>query len=195
MASVIEICRMALLQVGSENLIESLEEPSKEAKLCKAYYQLALESLLREYSWNIANTEKQLTLFGTSSKYQFQYKYPNDCLRANAVFNPEISTDMDTVFNVSISGGVKVIQTDLEDAILSYTSKIIDPTQITDPMFIECLVLKLAGFICTPLTSDKQILQQITTLYQNALYKAQASDSNEGQAEQPNDADWIRARL
>ena len=195
MASIVEICRMALLQAGSETLIESIDEPSKEAKLCKAYFQLAFDGMLREYSWNIANSDKVLTPYGTSTRYLYQYKYPNDCMRALGVYNDFVPLSSETVFNIGNSDGLLVIQTDLDQASLSYTTKITDISQIRDALFVEALSYKLGSLICTPLNGDKSLMQQLLSLYTNVAYRAQATDSNEGQADVVPDASWVQARV
>lgn len=192
MVAKVEICRQALAHIGSDTFIESIEENSKEAKTCKMFFQTSLDILLRTYNWNFATKKQALTPYGTApDDFAYQYKYPDDCLKARRI----MPVGLDTItFNVVNVDGVKVIQTDLEEAVLEYTKKITDLT-LLDPLFAEALGYKLATVINTPLSSDKSRMEINNTLLQNSIYNAQQADGNEGQAEEPQEASWIKARF
>ena len=51
MASVIEICNSALLQLGAQ-AITSLTENSKNARLCNARFNTVRDSVFRSHPWN-----------------------------------------------------------------------------------------------------------------------------------------------
>lgn len=192
MASVVEICRMSLAHIGNDNFIESVTEQSKEAKICNTFFDIAKEAFLRDYNWNFASSRKALAEYGTAPEgYEYQYKFPNDCLHARKIVSEDINIEIP--FKVANIDGIKVIQTDKEDAYLDYTVKITD-VEVFDPAFVLALSYKLATLICTPLTSDKTRLDVVNTLYQNEKYNAQFADGNEGQSDEPADAVWIEAR-
>lgn len=193
MSSVVEISRMALSHIGSDTFIQSIDEDSKEAKTCKTFFDSSLNSLLRQFEWNFATQKLALTLFGTSSSdFAYQYKYPNTCLFARRIIPIEKTQTVE--FSIVNDGGVKVIQTDLKNAVLEFTKKI-DDTELLDPLFVDVLALKLARNIITPLSGDKSRLEIINSLYVNSLYEAKASDGNEGQSQEPQNAEWIRVRF
>ena len=193
MSGVVEISRMALSHIGSDTFIQSIDEDSKEAKTCKMFFDSSLNSLLRQFEWNFATEKNALALYGTpSSDFAYQYKYPNNCLFARRIIPIEKTQTVE--FSVVNDNGVKAIQTDLKDAVLEYTKKI-DDTELLDPLFVEVLTLKLARNILTPLSGDKSRLEIINSLYVNALYEAKAFDGNEGQSQEPQNAEWIRSRF
>jgi hypothetical protein len=197
MVSTVELCNMALLHVGSENFIESLEAEavatarSKEAQVCNAFIEIARTSFLRKFNWNFANNEKVLAPFGTSTAdFAYQYAYPNDCLKAIAI-KPSIP-NFTIPFAVAMRGGSKVIRTDVKDASLEYTKSV--PITDFDPLAALALSYSLARLICMPLSASASKLEEIKKAEAAAMYEAQAFDGNEGLTETPTTTEYSRAR-
>ena len=59
MASSTEICNQALILLGQEPII-TLDDSTKQSRLCKRLYQPVLEALLRAYPWTFAIKRKIL---------------------------------------------------------------------------------------------------------------------------------------
>ena len=91
--SEVDICNMALSNLGIALGIQSLNDKTAEAKACAFWYPKARDQLLQSAPWNFAYTYQVLTsdgsnVPGTNFAYPgwgYAYQYPNDCLQAVAV--------------------------------------------------------------------------------------------------------------
>ena len=54
MASVVEICNIALTRIGQNEPIVSLTEQSKAAELCSLHYATCRDEVLRDFDWPFA---------------------------------------------------------------------------------------------------------------------------------------------
>lgn len=193
MADKITLTRQALLHLGSDSLLESFSEESKEAKVANIFFEDAKRASLRDYNWNFATSEKPLALYGTASgEYLYQYKYPNNCVKARKIVSP--IPDLDIPFKVGSDGGVQVIKTNQEQAVLEYTEDV-EISQVIDASFLEAFTLKLALMLVMPLSANASLLDRLEQRYQRALFKAETNDANEGQAEEQPVPDWIKSRF
>lgn len=183
-SSVVEICNMALAKLGA-NMITSLADDSAEAIICNLFYEDIRDGLLREHAWNFAEKRVSLALLSTTPAFGFSLAYalPSDCVHAR-----HLSTESS---NFKVSG--KEVHTDVESAMLSYTSRIIDPT-FYDPNFVQALYGRLGAEICENVTGSSGKVQQMVALYQEAMAKAQASDAAEGNEESEAEDEWLTAR-
>ena len=193
MADKITLTRQALLHLGSDSLLESFSEESKEAKVANIFFEDAKRASLRDYNWNFATSEKPLALYGTANgEYLYQYKYPNNCVKARKIVSP--IPDLDIPFKVGSDGGVQVIKTNQEQAVLEYTEDV-EISQVIDASFLEAFTLKLALMLVMPLSANASLLDRLEQRYQRALFKAETNDANEGQAEEQPVPDWIKSRF
>ncbi|MHA2066123.1 MAG: hypothetical protein ACXABY_17265 [Candidatus Thorarchaeota archaeon] len=94
MASSVEICNTALIRLGA-NQIASLNDGSRESKLCLARYDKARRAVLRLHLWKSAKVRKVLAPLTTTPVfgYDYQYDLPSDLLRLWLV-----STSPDYIF-------------------------------------------------------------------------------------------------
>lgn len=54
MASVINICNIALARIGNSRTINSLTEKTKEAYTCNLFYESMRDAVLADNDWNFA---------------------------------------------------------------------------------------------------------------------------------------------
>lgn len=201
----IEICNMALDHLGAKSNIESFEDKSPEARVCKRWYNPSRRGILAAYDWGWARKRITMALHGdtiseTASNplagvWGFRYQYPADCVKARKIQNPNSPPMDQTPFAVetSLDGTELTILTNAEDAVLVYTW---DQTQTN--MFSELFVLALphllASNIAYTITGKRNITNDEFTIYQGIIAGASAADANERSDAPPRDADWIRAR-
>ena len=168
MASIIQICNMALSHIGAGPLIASISPPdgSVEAGYCATFYDIARTELLEPGTWSFALTRTELAeLTNASDAWTYAYARPSNCLRALRILRPSTGV---TVFNedtVSLSRNDRdgapfdlegeVIYTDQEEATLVYTVDVIDPGRFT-ASFTAALSFQLASYLAGPIVKGNE---------------------------------------
>ena len=203
MASVTDICNMALMRCGSSAAISSLTEKSQEANLCNAFYAQCRDYVLRDFPWGFAQRQVALAeLAATAGEangfpfgWLYKYSYPSDCLMLHGIYsglrNPR--TDQRIPHAVMSDGAATAIYTDQEGATATYTTKVTDTT-LFDPMFISALAFLLATEIDLPLTVNPRVLEQLRAGYQQAVREAATRNMNESQFLPAPDCELLAAR-
>lgn len=172
MASQVDICNLALRDIGA-NPISSIEETSKEAKVCADYWSLLLDELLEEHPWDFAKKWVALALDGThtfiDSRYDYAYTKPNDYIRM---------CDTELNFNYEVRG--QLIVTNEEGAEIEYIWRITDTTKFP-PYFIRALVSLLRSRICGPLAKKGSKTKDWKVEYYGVdLPRAKLHDARQG---------------
>lgn len=196
MTSVVEICNMALGNLGDKSTIDSLAEQSPQAQVCRLYYENARDSTLSAFNWGFA--QKDATLAMTSNTplntyWGFEYGYPADCLRLHRIY-PELNL-IKTEFEIGTSvDGYKVIWASVEEAVGRYTRRVTDSAFFT-PEFSYALSWRLASMIAMKQTGKADIKQAAEQQYMMAIVSARASDGAEAHIKQELNSEFIRARV
>jgi hypothetical protein len=151
--SVVEICNSALIKCGARRIF-SLDDATKEARLCKSQYPIARDFCLRLHPWNCAIKRVTLAPLAQTPKYEYTYQFqlPDDCLR------PLI--DHDECDDWRIEG--RTILTNQSSLNLKYVSQVVDPV-LFDTNLTEVIAAYLAADIVFSLTGSET---QRTTLLQ-----------------------------
>ena len=160
-SSNVDICNMALDYCCTRN-ITSLDEKTKEAKKCNAWYDLVRKSLLLNLNASfsikrarLAEVADYVPVYG----YGKAFALPRDLLHVLNLGNP-----LDDNF-YQIEGKYFYCDENIQEVNIRYLADIEDVT-LFDSEFCECLALKLAEKICLPLTEDEQLtnyLKQLAT--------------------------------
>ena len=199
------IANMALSHVGARSDIESLDEDSAEAIQCNLWYDYARQGVLEAYNWKFARKRITLALHGDTISttegdplagvWGFRYQYPDDCLVARKIQNPNTPPDDAIPFAVetSLDGKEKTILTSMEDAVLVYTWNV-ENTDMFSSLFVLALSHLLAHHMAFPLTGQRKIKIDELKIFQGLIPLATGADANEGVDPPPRDTDWIRAR-
>lgn len=96
MASVVDICNLALAHLGDTATVASIDPPegSAQAEHCQRFYPIARDSLLEMHMWNFSTVRANLALLNiTMPEWAYIYAAPNDMLQAISVLPPEASDD------------------------------------------------------------------------------------------------------
>src|ERR1700737_379253 len=88
MASEVDICNLALLQIGDTNLITDLKGDTLEAQACNALYAQNRDETLQELSWQFANRRLKpaplvattLALGAVPTGWAYAFAMPDDCV-------------------------------------------------------------------------------------------------------------------
>lgn len=159
--SILDICNMALDYCNIRN-ITNIEDNTKEAKKCKAWYDTVRKSLLTNLNASfsikratLAEIEDYKQVYG----YSKAFALPKDCLQVLNLGDPLA----DNLYQ--IEGQYFYCDEKIKQVRIRYIADIEDVAKF-DSEFCDCLALKLAEKICLPLTEDEQKMQFIKQLAQ-----------------------------
>lgn len=182
-SSKVQICNLAISWLAG-NPITSLEtDPSLEARLCNTNYDESRKSVLEEREWTFAVGRDTLTLLDEKPEFGFLYTLmlPADCLRTITVRDPGRAT-LNQARVLPHRVEKRRIYADLPSVHLRYMVDVTDVTKFP-ALFTQALAAHIAKNIVMPLTSSKDMFENMNTVYENNLHKAISSDSLQGSRE------------
>lgn len=153
MASVVDICNLALAHLGDEANISAISPPdgSAQSEHCARFYPIARDELLAMHTWGFATTRTApAALDSDSDAWAYSYSVPNGCLRIHrAMVDGSDDSEEGTGY---VREGQR-IYTSEEVTVLVFTQRITDPTKF-DPLFVTCLSWLLASYLAGPVRKD-----------------------------------------
>lgn len=199
MSSVVTICNLALGNIGKED-ISSIDEASTEARSCKKFYGIVLETALQAYPWRWAGKTDALaeTVNNKQNRWLYAYARPSDCLKIIRVLDEGMAEYMPHGDGIKAGGHDYALEgqtifCDLSPAYLQYTRNVTDPA-LFPPAFVDALGMSLAARIAMPITRDLKIRADAVTLARQAMAAAQEFDANEVRDTHDHPSDRIEAR-
>lgn len=199
MASSIEICNLALANIGITKAITSFSEESQEAAVCKQFFEQARDEMLRAGDWSFATTVEALADTGeTPVNWEYQYSIPSDCLKViglvvDGITYPRENQKIPFIIGYSSSAGA-VIKTNQKQAVAKYIAKI-DNSSFFDPLFVNALAWSVAAKIAMPLTVKVERAQLAAEQAARALSVAEAADANEGMNDDEPTSEMVSVRF
>jgi hypothetical protein len=168
-----DICNLALSRFGGGK-INSLDDGTETARLLDLNYNNCLESALRDFPWNFARNIRVLALTDdTAVGYDYVYQYPANCVNVLRVYAENNSRKKEKdEFKIFTNGNEKFIATDVENAYVEFTYKVIVP-DIYDALFIKAFSYQLAAEIVNAKNGNSQKAQEMAQKYQIAIAEAQ----------------------
>lgn len=186
MASVVQICNMALSHIGSDARVSSISPPdgSVEAGHCATFYDQARTELLEPGNWNFSLKRASLAqVVNDSDAWAYAYAKPAACLRALRIPRPTVGL---TVFTIDqhldphiddrdsaqfdIEG--EVIYSNEPDAVLVFVQDVTDTTKFT-PTFTAALSFLLAGYLAGPIVKGNEGARLGDAMRQRAMNAAE----------------------
>lgn len=160
--SVVEICNLALDNIGSKPIV-SFDEETNSARLCQRWYDIARRTTLKDSNASFAikrDVLSEVADFKPVYGYSNAFALPKDYLNILNIENP-MNLERYQIENNRLYCDYK------EKVFIRY---IYDCTEVNlyDDDFKEALALKLASCICMPLTQSAE-----KTLNLKQLYKKQ----------------------
>lgn len=175
MSSEVEICNLALAQLGDSATVASIDPPegSAQAEHCARWYPIARDSLLEMHDWPFATRRVALAaLTSTFTEWQYAYAYPADALSIVAILSDDANNDFSTTYPLADSfdiGGVnqrgvytpqpftteidengnQIIYTDQVSAVARYVKFTTDTGKFS-PLFRDTLATYLASYLAGP---------------------------------------------
>ena len=198
MASVIDICNVALGHLGNSRRIASIDPPdgSAEADYAATFYPIALAEALEMSDWSFARKRQVLGLLSTneSSIWAYAYAKPSDCLvvRRIPTGNPTAAEQDTEPFDVEGD----VIYTNKAGATLVYTRPITDPAKFT-PSFVSGLGYLVGSYMAGPIIKGAEgagASQSLRKVAASVFKSAITVDANKTNAEPQHVPSSILAR-
>ena len=174
--SIVNICNLALFNVGSTASIASLTERSKEAQVCAQVYDITRDAVLAQMAPAWATRRAALADTGeVPAGWLYGYAYPADCLKITDVLPASMRSVLpgaqriafDLTMNAAGTG--RLIACDLPQAEACYIP----------PLFVQTLAWGLAAAICVPLKVDGNTARAAQERYTAMLSAASASAAGE----------------
>jgi hypothetical protein len=184
-SSAVAICNSALIKLGEPNLITSLSDQTKAARLCNQLYETLRDDVLRAHPWNFALARVELAQITAPVLFEFDHAYqlPADCLRV-------VKVDGD--FEYKIEG--RHLLTNHPEVNILYVKQVTDPGEY-DTNFQEALSCRIAMEIAYAMTNSNTVAEQMESLYQRRLSDARTFDAQEGTPDQIEATEWLYSRF
>lgn len=224
MASVVDICNLALGHLGDTASVTSIDPPegSAQAEHCARFYPIARDTLLEMHNWNFASRRivpAQLT--STWPEWKYAYQVPSDVINIVSILPPDAQDDYSTRWaptdapwtNYSpvvaagryvpqpytievMADGTQVIYTNQQDAVLRYTQRVDDPTRFT-PLFVLTLSWHLASMLAGPVIKGDMGQaegKRCAAVMAALLAQAESSDANQRNIKPEHIVSWVSGR-
>jgi hypothetical protein len=175
MPSPVEICNIALSNLGADNLVSAIDPPdgSVEAGYCATFYPIARTLCLEAAKPAFAKTRATLAAVANQSdEWLYAYAKPSDCIKPLRILQKTqlaallVRDDQNNLpifsnlpleeagtVHFETEGGV--IRTNEPDAVLIYIRDETDTTKWT-PMFADAVAALLTGYLAGPIIKGSE---------------------------------------
>jgi len=223
MASEVDICNLALADLGDAAKVSSISPPdtSAQAGHCARFYPMARDELLDMHDWDFATYRVALaaiTLPSVVTTWTYAYALPSNVLNIIAILDPNAADDYSVgiplpyttpqvlpgtagvetpqPFAVEVINGSPVVLTNQVDAVMRYTAVVTDTAQFS-PLFTAGLTKLLAAKLAGPVLKGAEGRAARKELMQEFLLwkgEAMTSDANQRRIRPAPGASWIVGR-
>lgn len=191
MASVVDICNLALSHLGDRATLSSIDPPegSAQADHCAQWWPIARDEALAAYDWRFASHTTSPAQLDeaqqTNPAWLYAYALPADFLVAREMIFEEGSIFLEPGVpefdGGTIDDGTRVFFTNLEDLAMRYTRKVTNPTQYT-PGFVTAISYLLASYLAGPVIKGRSAVQTAAAMraaWERLAGKASLTDANQ----------------
>lgn len=205
MASVIDICNMALSRIGNSQRINALDEASIQAEQCSLFYEPARDFVLRDFAWSFARAYASLAEVADNPDpgYPYAYAIPTDCLKIRQIVNPAFPAWYGSAFDdcvrrpnvqaIAYRVMGRTLATTVSPVTLEYTQQVTNP-EYFDPMFVSALAWRLGSQIAPAVAKDAGVAQNCEAMYRAEIAQAAAAMLNEGANDYTFESSFITGR-
>ena len=184
MADQVEICNNALIKAGGA-IINSIDDETKEARLCKASFNTSMRYVLRMHSWNCVTARATLSPLATTPDHEWSYAFafPSDLLRFLKIYqNDEYRIERKKILANSDTLEIKYV---------------FDPGEelsLLDVGCAEAVASYLAFNISYALTQDRILKERLFSEYVEILRQTKSVDAKEDPALRLDASEWEDSR-
>ncbi len=194
--SPVDICNMALANLGQSTIIQSMTGPSVSQRACKLRYDEARAEALCGALWNFASLWRVGVPLSIAPKPPFSYvfQYPPDALKVFEILKENGETK-EVPFEVTArpDGEGKLIHCDRAAPTFVYVKDIVDPASYSQD-FVIAMSWLLAHKIAMPITKSLKMQQEAYKMWLGLSSSAKSSSANEGLPETDVTAGYQEAR-
>lgn len=197
--SEVGIYNLALNAVGGRSNLSSPTEDSREAEVCRLWYEPVLEQVLAAAHWpevtkivnlaQLAEEDDEKGWLETQPRpgYRYVYQLPADYLHARYL------NDFEKFLITYYGDNKRALHTNSYQAALAYTAKITN-VALFEPQLRMAIVYGLAAHICMPLSGKPQRAKMLEDRANNILWSAREAAANMSNEQYEHVPDWIAAR-
>lgn len=201
MASVVDICNLALSHLGDNATLASIDPPegSMQAEHCARFYPVARDSMLELHDWKFATRRAPLAWLDRPSwNWQYAYAAPAQAIKFISVLPFSAGNDSETqqYETEADENGNVIILTNQEQATMRFIARVIDTTRFP-PLFVDALAWLLASHLAGPIIKGKEGTAEARTCYSTfrlICSQAMTSDANQRKVTPEHKVDWMASR-
>ena len=175
------------MKIGGK-LILSLDDPDKEAELCRARMDPSIKAVLAMHPWNCAMTRVSLAPTVATPAFGYSYKFllPGDCLRVLPLgsFTTEDEFDVEDGHLLCNLSAIDVI----------YIRNVTDVSKFK-PLLDETIAGYLAWDISYSLTQSSRVRDDAFATFRSLLGTAKSANAQEGGMKILEANTWLESRL
>lgn len=177
----LEICQLALGNLGVTKQLASLGEQSKEAKACSMWYPITRDIVLRAYPWPFARRFSALIAAPEESNVRWttMFALPPDMLKERYLVHPGGRTaypPLPFAIERSADDARNLLGADVAEATLVYTRAL--PTDNLVPLIpapvVDAITWKLASRLVSPLALKPAQAKAADDMYKILVQEAYA---------------------
>lgn len=199
--SPVDICNLALGNLGVGRIIQSIDERTLEARECKRFYESARAATLRAFDWSFARQYGPLVLRADivpMRPFNLVYQLPTNCAAFRRIENDRGGSEARVPFEITLNetSTSSVIHTNKIGAVGRWTVDLNQP-ELYDAGFVVALSWQLSTSLAMPITRSQDKQKNAYAMFKNLISEAMAQSANE----EPRDfyledtaAEWHRAR-
>jgi hypothetical protein len=162
------------------------------------HWAAAVNKVLADHPWTFARKYAYLGLIreDPNGDWHYAYRYPADCVHARRIVS-EVGGRRDPdppPFTIGQDNWGRLVYTDWPNAVLEYTMRVFE-TERYDAQFTTMLSWYLAHLIANPLSRISGSAGACFDMYKAMKSAASTISMNESQQDDPQEAEWIQARV
>jgi hypothetical protein len=193
----VNICNLALANIGDSARLVSLTDTSRQAELCRQYFDLARDGMLEMHRWEWATRRKALvatTKLDSVTQWDHAYRLPDDWIDTISIL-PENAPDdyfeggvrQPVEYHIEQDWqGDRILYTNVENAHIRYTSRIVDTTKFS-ATFVKALSWYLASMLAGPLIKGDEGSKQAQIAENRAFRAFGAASKHDARAKRKQD--------
>lgn len=185
MASVVDICNLALGHLGDPATVAAIAPPdgSIQAAHCARLYPISRDQVLETHPWGFATQRVVATqVTNPLNSWSYAYALPSNCIRLVSVLPQSATSDTatdDFIVETDASGN-GVVYCNVQNATLRFIVRVTDTTKYSTLVTVAISRL-LAGYLAGPILKGKvgaSASQGMMQLYSSDLAAAKELDAN-----------------
>jgi hypothetical protein len=186
----VSICNLALGWLGAQ-LINTLDDESTEARLCKANFDLVRDAVLEAKAWTFATKRYVLAPDAGAPEFGWSKRFPlpPEVVRVLRCDAPRGDGRLPWARE-----GAFILADDTDVLHLAAIVRVEDAAQWS-PAFGNAVAARLAAELAVPLSENRSLQADLWSLYERKLKQAGTLDGMQGRAEQFGPGRLARSRL